>query len=97
MVIVPCCQVAGTLLTAELALQHGVACNTAGGNRTPPKPTTIQIIISPDLTMKLDKNKKNVKDSHPKYYPILVRHFAKEASRVPTIFLPSCLLQHLGF
>ena len=24
-------QVSGTLLTAELALQHGLACNTAGG------------------------------------------------------------------
>jgi acetoin utilization deacetylase AcuC-like enzyme len=24
-------EVAGTLLTAELALQHGLACNTAGG------------------------------------------------------------------
>jgi acetoin utilization deacetylase AcuC-like enzyme len=24
-------EVAGTLLTAELALKHGVACNTAGG------------------------------------------------------------------
>lgn len=28
-----CCSIncAGTLLTAELALQHGLACNTAGG------------------------------------------------------------------
>ena len=26
------CAVAGTLLTAELALQHGIACNTAGGS-----------------------------------------------------------------
>ena len=25
------CMLAGTLLTAELALQHGLACNTAGG------------------------------------------------------------------
>jgi hypothetical protein len=24
-------EVAGTLLTAQLALQHGLACNTAGG------------------------------------------------------------------
>ncbi len=24
-------KIAGTLLTAELALEHGIACNTAGG------------------------------------------------------------------
>lgn len=26
-------EVAGTLLTAELALEHGLACNTAGGEQ----------------------------------------------------------------
>jgi acetoin utilization deacetylase AcuC-like enzyme len=29
-------EVAGTLLTAELALEYGLACNTAGGTHTRP-------------------------------------------------------------